>query len=54
VTGGRSPSVPPRGCVMGPVQGLPPHCVGVGQGFPVPVVATIHGHHTVNQTAITL
>jgi hypothetical protein len=40
-----------RGCMIGPVQGLPGRCVGVGQGFPVPVVATIHGHHSVNQLA---
>jgi hypothetical protein len=44
--------LPGSGCTIAPVQSLPRHCVGVGQGFPVPVVATIRGQHVVNQLAL--
>jgi hypothetical protein len=42
---------PGPGCMTGPVEGMPPRCVGVGQGFPVPVAATVHGSHTLSQLA---
>ncbi len=43
--------LPGNGCMIGPVEGMPQHCVGVGRGFPVPVVATVHGYHAVSQLA---
>ena len=38
-------------CMIGPVEGLPQRCTGMGRGFPVPVVATVHGHHAASPLA---
>jgi hypothetical protein len=43
--------LPGRRCMIGPVEGLPPHCVSTGRGFPEAVAATIRGHHVVSQLA---
>jgi hypothetical protein len=43
--------LPGSGCMIGPVEALPQHCVGAGRGFPAPVVATVHGARAVSQLA---
>ena len=44
-------ALPGRGCMSAPVEVLPRRCVGFGRGFPLPVVATAHGHHVVSTFA---
>lgn len=43
--------LPGSGCMIAPVQVLPHRCTGSGRGFPVPVMATVHGHYSVSQLA---
>lgn len=43
--------LPGSSCVIAPVEGTPQRCVGSGRGFPVPVMATVHGHYAVSQLA---
>ena len=46
--------VPAGGCLISDVSALPARCVGSGRGFPDPVMAAVHGHHTVSLAAFAI